>query len=244
MGKRARSTKHTAFAPEGLDRFNPKLVQKPIGAMSTSYRGRRANRGAQPARASAERENERESTGMEQGAATAASAKFECGARCKNKLLRILRQTQVLERVIRRSRIFVQPPTDTGSSICIHVYNILLYMFIHRLRRSPCTPTCTNGPRQYVHWQCEELHMSRRVPNDGHRADRMYRPRRMDDARIHLCRYVRYILLIKKTAKTLFNIRVQTIPDNIARMCAFTSRWGRSLQIWSENADHESIPFI
>jgi hypothetical protein len=32
-----------------------------------------------------ENERERESTGMEQGAATAASAKFECGARAANK---------------------------------------------------------------------------------------------------------------------------------------------------------------
>jgi hypothetical protein len=43
--------------------------------------GVRAIGAAQPTRASAERENERESTGMEQGAATAASATFECGAR-------------------------------------------------------------------------------------------------------------------------------------------------------------------
>jgi hypothetical protein len=55
---------------------------------------------------------------MEQGAATAASAKFECmarGARIsrvargKHKKLLILRQTQVRERVIRRSRIFSNP---------------------------------------------------------------------------------------------------------------------------------------
>jgi hypothetical protein len=83
--KRARSTTHTALAPNGLDRLNPNLVQKPIGAMGTSYGvgvcAARAIWAAQPTRASAERENERESTGMEQGAATAASAKFECGAR-------------------------------------------------------------------------------------------------------------------------------------------------------------------
>jgi hypothetical protein len=40
--KRARSTTHTALAPEGLDRLNPKFVQKPIGAMGTSFGGRRA----------------------------------------------------------------------------------------------------------------------------------------------------------------------------------------------------------
>jgi hypothetical protein len=70
-----------------------------------------------------------------QGAATAASAKCECGARSthitrsaeqkKIKLkLRNLRQTRVLERVIWRSRIFVQPPTDTGSSIYIRMESL------------------------------------------------------------------------------------------------------------------------
>jgi hypothetical protein len=36
---RARSITHTALAPNGLDRLTPKLVQKPIGAMGTSYGG-------------------------------------------------------------------------------------------------------------------------------------------------------------------------------------------------------------
>jgi hypothetical protein len=35
--KVVRSTTYAALAPEGLYRFNPKLVQKPIGAMATSY---------------------------------------------------------------------------------------------------------------------------------------------------------------------------------------------------------------
>jgi hypothetical protein len=60
-----RSTTHTALAPEGLERLNPKLVQKTIGAMGTSHWGRRARsaRSAQSERRSrpcAERENERE----------------------------------------------------------------------------------------------------------------------------------------------------------------------------------------
>jgi hypothetical protein len=42
--------------------------------------------------------------------------------------LRNLRHTQVLERVIRRSQIFVQPPTDTGSSL----YYIFLKWFVSR----------------------------------------------------------------------------------------------------------------
>jgi predicted lipid-binding transport protein (Tim44 family) len=52
----------------------------------------------------------RESTGMEQGVAIAASAKYERWVRAakkkEEKKLRNLRQTHVLERVIRRSRIF------------------------------------------------------------------------------------------------------------------------------------------
>jgi hypothetical protein len=123
-------------------RLNPKLVQTPIRAMGTSYGGRRARRArsaqtgrrSRPARArSARTSAKRESTGIEQGAATAASAKFECGARAAKKYLHILRQTQLLERVIRRSRICVQPPTDTGSSIYIYPHPDHANLFIRHM---------------------------------------------------------------------------------------------------------------
>jgi hypothetical protein len=87
MRKHAHSTTYPALAPEGLDRLNPKLVQKLIGEMGTSYVGLRARsaqsgRCSRPARAwSARTSAMRESTGMEQGVATAASAKYERWAR-------------------------------------------------------------------------------------------------------------------------------------------------------------------
>jgi hypothetical protein len=126
--------------------------------MGTCYGGRRAcsvqsGRRSRPARArSARTSAKRESTGIEQGAATAAIAKFECGERAarishvtwsKQKKLRILRQTQVLERVIRRRQICVQPPTDTGSSI---LYCVLLYShFINRyIMTHPRSQYCDN----------------------------------------------------------------------------------------------------
>jgi hypothetical protein len=85
--QRCAHTTNPALAPDGLDRSNHKLVQKVIGAMGTRYGDQRSR--------SVERLNERESTGMEQGAATAASAKFECAERRAKKeeqKLRNLRQ--------------------------------------------------------------------------------------------------------------------------------------------------------
>jgi hypothetical protein len=76
-----------------------------------------------PSRASAKRE----STGMEKGAATAARAKFECGARAarisraaRNKTKRkkvAYSQTDTGARTsdLAQANLF-QPPTDTGSS--------------------------------------------------------------------------------------------------------------------------------
>jgi hypothetical protein len=97
----AHSTTYPALAPEGLDRVNPKLVQKLIGDMGTSYGSLRARsaqlgRCSRPARARSARtcENERESTGMDQGVATAASAKYE-QKNTKQQKLRNLRQTHI-----------------------------------------------------------------------------------------------------------------------------------------------------
>jgi hypothetical protein len=78
--------------------------------------------GAQSGRRSARTS---ENTGMEHDGAAAAIASVghahsaRSVAQKKDKLqkLRNLRLTQVLERVIQRNRMFVQPPTDTGSSL-------------------------------------------------------------------------------------------------------------------------------
>jgi hypothetical protein len=64
----ARSTTYPALAPKWQNRLNPKLVQKLIGAMGTSYGGRcRNTQSARSARTSAKCE----STGMEQGVMSA-----------------------------------------------------------------------------------------------------------------------------------------------------------------------------
>jgi hypothetical protein len=54
--KYARSTTYPALAPKRLDRLNPKLIQKPIGPMDTSYGVGVRN----PGGAAVPRENERE----------------------------------------------------------------------------------------------------------------------------------------------------------------------------------------
>jgi hypothetical protein len=90
----------------GLDRLIPKLVQKLIGEMGTRYGGLRVHsaRSAQRAIWTVQTSRARtsakcESIGMEQSVATAVSVKYEPN----------LRQTQVLERVIRRRRFFSNP---------------------------------------------------------------------------------------------------------------------------------------
>jgi hypothetical protein len=70
------------WLPKGWTKLNPKLVQT-FGEMGTSYGGLRA-RSAQRAIGAVQASRtsaKRESTGMEQGVATAASAKYERWAR-------------------------------------------------------------------------------------------------------------------------------------------------------------------
>jgi hypothetical protein len=101
--------------------------------MAISYGGRRArNWGgvAVPCEREA-RERARSVRVQEHGVVTAASANASVGRVQRERVawsktkLRNLRQTQVLERVIRRSRIIFQPPTDTGSSLYIYVFIFL-----------------------------------------------------------------------------------------------------------------------
>jgi hypothetical protein len=90
--KRAHSTIYPAYVAKRLDLSRPILVQTLIRTMGKSYEGRRARsasraqrqagRCSRPARTrSARKGAKRESTGMEQGVATAASAKYDRWAR-------------------------------------------------------------------------------------------------------------------------------------------------------------------
>jgi hypothetical protein len=89
------------------------------GHKSWGRRARRVGRAqsgrrSRPARARSAKTNaNRASTGMEQGAATAASAKFECGARAA----RISRVAQSKAKYI---YIFVLL-AESGDSVCMHV---------------------------------------------------------------------------------------------------------------------------
>jgi hypothetical protein len=118
--------------------------------MDTSYGGRRAR----SSRGGAEdpRDNEREAREYRDGTWRRNCREREVRvwrisreARSKKTLqrLRNLRQTQVVERVIRRSRIFVQPPTDTGSSI---LYNL------HLRDKKRLHPLACDGHTALLYW--------------------------------------------------------------------------------------------
>jgi hypothetical protein len=103
----SRSTTHTALAPNWLDGLNPKLVQKPIGAMGTSYGvGVRAARAARN-RGAAANPREQEARVFRDGLGRSNCRECEvrvCGARCAH-----------IARNAEQNKIVAYSQTDTGA---------------------------------------------------------------------------------------------------------------------------------